>query len=203
MRAALMAVLVAAVLVAAGCGGSSSTTAAGTTAATTEAATTDTTSTDTTSTDTTSTDTTSTDTTSTDTTSTDSGLSDAGAAAAGLSAGCKKVADLSVEFSKALTAAGANGTNGQADLQATADAYKSFASQAPEEIRGAFQTVAEAFAQYADALKGVDLSSGKAPDAATIAKLAKAAKELDNAKLTEASKTISDWVRTNCSGSGG
>jgi len=185
MRTILAALLAGAALVlAAGCGGSSNNAAATTAAAeTTTAATTA------------ATDTTTTDTTSTDTTST------AGAAAAaGLSAGCQKVADLSVQFGKALGAAGADGSN--TDLEKTAKAYEEFAKQVPEEIRGSFMTLAEAFGQYAKALQGVDFSSGKTPDAATIAKLAKAAQALDNESLSAANTKITAWVNKNCKAGG-
>ena len=180
MRTILAALLAGAALVlAAGCGGSSNNAAATTAAAeTTTGATTA-----------------ATDTTSTDTTST------AGAAAtAGLSAGCQKVADLSVQFGKALGAAGADGSN--TDLEKTAKAYEEFAKQVPEEIRGSFMTLAEAFGQYAKALQGVDFSSGKTPDAATIAKLAKAAQALDNESLSAANTKITAWVNKNCKAGG-
>jgi len=188
MRTILAALLAGAALVlAAGCGGSSNNAAATTAAAeTTTAATTA------------ATDTTTTDTTSTDTTST-AGTAGA-AAAAGLSAGCQKVADLSVQFGKALGAAGADGSN--TDLEKTAKAYEEFAKQVPEEIRGSFMTLAEAFGQYAKALQGVDFSSGKTPDAATIAKLAKAAQALDNESLSAANTKITAWVNKNCKAGG-
>ena len=191
MRTILAALLAGAALVlAAGCGGSSNNAAATTEAATTTAATTA-------ATDTTSTDTMSTDTTATDTTTT----AGAAAAAAGLSEGCQKMADLSVEFSKALGAAGATG-NGQTDMNKTAEAYKEFAKQVPEEIRSSFMTLADAFGQYAKALQGVNLSSGQTPDAATIAKLAKAAQALDNESLSAANTKITAWVNKNCTAGG-
>ena len=64
-----------------------------------------------------------TDTTATDTTSTDT-TTDTATTAAGLTDGCQKVADLSVQFGKALSAAGANGST---DLDKTAKAYEAFA----------------------------------------------------------------------------
>ena len=148
--------------------------------------TTDTTETDTTATDTTSTDTTSTDTTATDTTTT----------AAGLTAGCQKVADLSVQFGKALSAAGANGST---DVEKTAKAYEAFAQQVPAEIRDAFETLAKAYAQYAVAIKGIHFEAGQVPDASTIAKLTKAAQSLNGQDLTKANADISVWVTKNCS----
>ena len=182
MRGTLAALLVAvAVLLAAGCGGSSND-AAGTTVAT-----------DTASVDTTS----STDTT----TSTDTTASGDDTSAAGLSEGCQKVADLGAEFSKALGAAGATG-NGQTDLATIAKTYEAFAEKVPEEIRPAFRTLAVAFAKYSVALEGVDLSSGKPPDAKTIAKLARAAKELSNGSLATANTQITAWVSKNCNPGG-
>jgi len=188
MRNFTAALLVAiGVCIATGCGGSSNKAADTTTAVTDTTTVAATTSTDTTA--------------STDTSSTDTTTSTGGSSVAGLSAGCTKVADLSVEFGKALGAAGATG-NGQTDLKKTAEAYKAFAAQVPEEIRGSFQTLAEAFGQYAQALKGVDLASGKTPDAATIAKLAHAAKALDNESLSAANTKIEAWVKKNCNQGG-
>jgi len=178
MRGILAALLVAtAVFLAAGCGGSSNDAADTTTAADT-AVTETTTATETTA-------------------STDTTASDTDTSVAGLSEGCQKVAAMSVEFGKALSAAGAGGAD--ADLEATAKAYEAFADQVPEEIRGSFRTLAAAFAQYATALQGVDLSSGEVPDAATIAKLAEAAKALDNESLSAANTEISAWATENCS----
>jgi hypothetical protein len=68
----------------------------------------------------------------------------------------------------------------------------------PEEIRPAFRTLAAAFSSYAEAFKGIDLSSGKTPDPATLAKLATAAKSLDNQKLTAATAEIEAWGKKNC-----
>ncbi len=111
-------------------------------------------------------------------------------------AGCTELADLSVKYSQALGAVTTG--NGKPDLEATAKAYQKFAEQVPEEIRDAFKTIAAAFATYADVLKDVDLSSGKTPDPATMAKLANAAKALDNTKLTAATAEIEAWAKKNC-----
>jgi hypothetical protein len=180
----IMAIAVAAgalLLVGAGCGGSSE--SAADTTATIESP--DTTAVDTTgATDTSGTDTSS----STDTTG-NGGVS---------LEGCTKLTELSLKFSQALQAA--SGGSGAPDLQATAKAYEDFADQVPEEIRGAFKTVAAAFETYADVLKDVDLSSGATPDPNTLAKLARAAKSLDNTKLTAATTEIEAWAKENCTG---
>jgi hypothetical protein len=148
-------------------------------------------------TDTIAAETTSTDTSTTDTTATDTTMTATGTTAIGLTAGCQKVADLSVQFGKALSAAGASGST---DLEKTAKAYESFAQEVPEEIRESFVTLAKAYAQYAVALKGLHLEAGQVPDASTMAKLAQAARSLNGVKLTEANTRISTWVSDNCSG---
>ena len=179
MRGILATLLVAmAVFLAAGCGGSSNDTAES--AATTDTAVTETTA--------------ATETTSSDDTTT----SDTDTSVAGLSEGCQDLANMSQEFAKALSAAGADGPD--ADMEATAEAFEAFAERAPEEIQDAYKTVAAAFAQYAAALEGVDLSSGETPDPATIAKLAKAAQSLDSEELTQANTQIGTWVSENCTG---
>jgi hypothetical protein len=199
MRGFIAALLVGGTLfIAVGCGGSSNdaagTTATDTVVVTETVAADTTTAADTTST---STDTTSGETTSTDTTSTSTGTSTP--PATGLTPGCQKVADLSVGFGKALSAAGASGTT---DLDKTAKAYEAFAQQVPEEIRPAFETLAKAYAQYAVALKGIDFKAGQVPDAATIAKLSRAAQSLNNQDLTKANADITAWVTKNCSAAG-
>jgi hypothetical protein len=205
MRGFIAALLVGVtVVLAVGCGGKSNDAAGTTTVVVTETTAADTTSTDmstdtTTASDDTSTDTTSSDDTSADTTSTETTATatDTATTAAGLTAGCQKVAHLSVQFGKALSAAGANGST---DLEKTAKAYEAFANEVPEEIRGAFQTMAKAYAQYAVALKGLHLEAGKVPDASTLAKLARASQSLNGQELVKASAQISTWVSDNCSG---
>ena len=189
MRGFIAALLVGVtVFLAVGCGGKSNDAAGTTTVVVTETTAADTTST---ATDTTAT---------TDTDTTDDGhdrdrrhvhrhhvhghdTTDTATTAAGLTVGCQKVANLSVQFGKALSAAGASGST---DLEKTAKAYEAFAQQVPAEIRDAFETLAKAYAQYAVAIKGLDLEAGQVPDAATIAKLAKAAQSLNGQDLTKA-----------------
>jgi len=180
------------VFLAVGCGGKSNDATGTTTVVVTETTPADTTST----TDTTATDTTSTDTTSTDTTATDTTATNTTTTAAGLTVGCQKVANLSVQFGKALSATGASGSTA---LEKTSKAYEAFAQQVPAEIRDAFQTLAKAYAQYAVAIKGIDFKAGQVPDAATIAKLTKAAQSLNGQDLTKANADISVWVTKNCS----
>ena len=191
MRIILAALLATTAILAAGCGGSGNEAATTvTTVQTVTEAGTDTSSTDTTAADTTSTDTTAT-ATATDTTSSVGG-------ALAVSAGCTKVAELSQQYANAIAAAGATGSS-EDDIQKQAEAFKSFADQVPEEIRGAFTTIADAYAKYAAAFKDLHLKPGETPDAATIAKLVAVGKSLDSQKLQEASAAISTWAQKNCS----
>jgi hypothetical protein len=188
----LAALLAAAAILAAGCGGSSNDTAA--TTATTAVTESEDMSTDTTSGGT--------ETESAGTTPVDTNALDAIGSAAGLSEGCKQVAAMSLGFAQALAAAGATGSD-DADLQKAADAYEAYADKVPEEIRDSFRTLAGAYAKYAKALQELDLKPGTTPDAATIAKLAAVAQELDDASVKAASDQISSWADENCKGSGG
>jgi hypothetical protein len=167
------------VVAAAGCGGSKK-------AASTTTTTTSTTSTTTTTTSSTaSTASTSTSTEATTTTAA-SGLGTLASAA-----NCAQLQNVGAEFANAL-----QGTNG--DMSKSAAIFKEFADKTPSDIRPDFETIADALQKYADALKGIDLTGGKVPDAATIAKLTQISQSLDNAKLTQAEQHISAWAAQNC-----
>jgi hypothetical protein len=162
------------VLVAAGCGKSKS--ASGTQSSTTT-------------TTTSSTSTTTNTTTSTTTTTGSSGLS--GIATSG---NCLQLAGLGASFAQALT--GSGGT----DVQKTATLLQQFADRTPAAIRPDFQVVAAAYAKAAGALKGVNLTAGKAPSAAAMAKLAALGTEINSAALRKADADITAWAHTNCHG---
>ncbi len=108
------------------------------------------------------------------------------------SKGCRDLANLSAAFSQAFA-----GTAG-ADLQKTAALMKQFADQTPADIRPDFEVVAAAYAKIAEALKGIDLTSGKVPSADVIARLQKLSSEIDQAKLTQATQHIQAWAQKNC-----
>jgi len=178
--------LATAVLAAAGCGGKKSASSATTTTSTEVTSTTETTTTDTTATDTTATDTTAATTT--------SGTDTSAAAALGAlasSGNCKSFADLGAAFSSALTGAGG-------DPQKEAQLFQQFVDQAPSDIKADMQVIADDFSKIADALKGVDLSSGKTPDPAALAKIAALQGSLDQQKLATAEQHITAWATANC-----
>jgi hypothetical protein len=174
------AVAVAALmLVAAGCGGSSDESSSATGTTTSE--------------------TTSTETESTGTTDTESSESTDSTASTdevtGLTGACKDMAELGQKYSDALAKAGSGADN---DLSVTASAFSEFADQVPDEIRGDFQTLADAVTAYAKALQGLDLKAGEVPSASQIAKLTEAAKSFSAADVTTASSNITAWVTKNC-----
>jgi hypothetical protein len=173
--------LATAVLAAAGCGSKKSASSATTTTSTEMTSTTETTTTDTTATDTTA-------------TTTTSGTDTSAAAALGAlasSGNCKSFADLGAAFSSALTGAGG-------DPQKEAQLFQQFVDQAPSDIKADMQVIADDFSKIADALKGVDLSSGKTPDPAALAKIAALQGSLDQQKLATAEQHITAWATANC-----
>jgi len=108
-----------------------------------------------------------------------------------LAANCKQLSDLGHAFTQAFT--GAHG-----DVEKQAQVLKEFADKTPADIRPDFETLADAYTQIAGALKGVDLSSGKAPDAATLAKVMALSQKFQNAKFQAAVKHIETWAANNC-----
>jgi hypothetical protein len=111
---------------------------------------------------------------------------------------CRDLVNSSANFSQAVAGMNAAG----ADLQKSEALMKQFADKTPADIRPDFEVLAAAYAKYAEALKGVDLKSGKAPSADVIARLQKLSTEIDQAKLSQASQHIAAWIQKNCSNGG-
>lgn len=174
----MLALVAVAVLAAAGCGSKKSSTT--TTTTTNSAATTTTSATTTTAAAPT--------TTTAPTTTSSSSLGSLGSVA-----NCKSLADLGTAFAQAFEGAGG-------DVQKEAQLLQDFASKTPSDIRPDFETLAAAFVKVAGALKGVDLASGKTPDAATLAKLQQLSTEFTSPKLKAAEAHIQAWATQNCHG---
>jgi hypothetical protein len=113
----------------------------------------------------------------------------------GLTGACQDLAEVSQKFGEAMAAA-TSGTG--SDLEATSKVFDAFADEVPDEVREHFQVLAESFAVYADALKGIDLKPGATPSADQVAKLVQATQALDQEKLSKASAGIDAWVKENC-----
>jgi len=111
--------------------------------------------------------------------------------------GCKEfqlaAAQVGTQFASALTGAG-----GSEDVQKAAKLFDELTSKAPDEIKEDFETINDAFKKLADALEGVDLTGGQAPDPETLAKLQKVTSEIDQKKLSDAGAHISAWAQANC-----
>jgi hypothetical protein len=110
---------------------------------------------------------------------------------------CGSLTTFGQEFAKALAASGGSGAAG---LGSQAAAFKSFASKAPEEIRGSMQIIGNALAKYAEALTGITINPGAVPSADVLAKLRAAAKEINQPAVAAAGQKISAWVSSHCHG---
>jgi hypothetical protein len=103
---------------------------------------------------------------------------------------CTELAGLGAQLQSAMGNAG--------DLDSTSEVFDELADRVPEEIREDFQVLADNFKEFAEALEGVDLSSGATPDAETLAKLQQAVASMDQPAVEEASNNIEAWVQENC-----
>ena len=108
---------------------------------------------------------------------------------------CRELVEFASELSDALLG------KGDTDMQAAADAMQKFAGQAPTRssatgFKIAFQNLA--CSKIANALQGVDLSSGQTPSAAVIAKLAKLSHAIDSTKLAPATPNLVAPGRRTC-----
>jgi ABC-type glycerol-3-phosphate transport system substrate-binding protein len=109
----------------------------------------------------------------------------------GFSAGkCRDLAESSQKLSAAF-----NATNGT-DLKKEAALLQDFVKKVPAEIQADFQVLADYVSKVADVTG--NLKAGERPDAQTLAKLQKLATEVNQAKLTQASKHVTAWVQKNC-----
>jgi hypothetical protein len=181
----LTALLVVVALAATGCGSKSK--SAATTQTTTQAA-------QTTTTTTTAAAATTTTTAAAATTTTTSTSAAAGAIAGfATSKNCQQLVSLSAKLGQALTGAGSG------DMKAYSDYLNGLAASAPADIRPDFKVIADAYSKIIQALGGASLKAGQAPDAATLAKLAKLGQEINEPAVTKAGTDISNWVQKNCS----
>ena len=106
---------------------------------------------------------------------------------------CRDLATSAQKIAQDFSASGA----GNGNLNDAAKEFQAFVKVVPSEIRGDVQTIADAFTKYADALKGVDLSSGQ-PSAGDLQKIQAALKSFNQAKLQAAEQHIQAWTQKNC-----
>jgi len=104
---------------------------------------------------------------------------------------CAEFAGLSAKLSQAISGS-------SSDLDSATEVFDELADQVPEEIRDDYEVLAENFRELAEALEGVDLSSGEAPSAEDLAKIQEVTQSLDSAEVREASANIEAWATANC-----
>ena len=93
---------------------------------------------------------------------------------------------------------GAQGTGQAPDSEATTAFFAELVDEAPDEIKDDLATLATAWAEIATALKDVDLSSGQAPSAETIAKLQELSTKFNTPALQQASTNLAEWTQEHC-----
>ena len=76
--------------------------------------------------------------------------------------------------------------------------FHDYANSAPSEVRGDFQTLADALDTYVHALLKAGIKPGKIPTQAQIAQIQAAAKAFSTQKLQAAEKHLSAWAQKNC-----
>ena len=104
---------------------------------------------------------------------------------------CAQFAGLSAKLSQAFA-----GTS--PDLDSVSEVFEEVADQVPEEIRDDYEVLAANFDELADALKGIDLSSGETPSPEAIAKLQQLSSQLSTPEVQEATQNIEAWAQANC-----
>jgi hypothetical protein len=108
-----------------------------------------------------------------------------------LSGECAQFAGISSKLAQSL--------GGQdADLEEAARVFDEIADEVPDEIKDDYRVIADNFAKIAEALEGVDLTSGAVPDPETLAKLEALGQTLDSAEVQQASENLEAWARENC-----
>jgi hypothetical protein len=122
---------------------------------------------------------------------TSTAASSGGLGSLGSVSNCLQLANLGSTIGQAFAGAAGDPTKVAALMQ-------QFADKAPSAIKADFQTIADAMAKIASALKGVNLSGGKTPDPATLAKLSQLSSQLNVQALTAASQHIATWAAANC-----
>jgi hypothetical protein len=108
------------------------------------------------------------------------------------SANCQKLLTLMANVSGALAGTGAF------DVEQTRRIIDEYAETAPDEIRGDFRVVAEAYAKIAGALGDIQIAPGETPSPEVMQRLQEVASELDQAAVTTANTNITAWVAKNC-----
>lgn len=108
---------------------------------------------------------------------------------------CAQLEALGTKLAQALQT-----TSGSAEtrLNKEAQLLHDYANAAPSDVRGDFQTLADAFDTYVHALLKAGIKAGQAPTPAQIAKIQAAAKAFSTQKLRAAEQHLAAWAQKNC-----
>jgi hypothetical protein len=98
----------------------------------------------------------------------------------------------------AMSSAFAAAATGGGDLDESTEAFSQFVDEAPEEIQGDIQILAEAYAEYAEAIRDLDFQAGETPDAETFQALQAASESFNTEEVQAASERLSTWTTENC-----
>jgi hypothetical protein len=108
---------------------------------------------------------------------------------------CAQLESLGTKLAQALQT-----TSGSVETRLTKEAQllHDYANAAPSDVRGDFQTLADAFDTYVHALLKAGIKPGQVPTQAQIAKIQAAAKTFSTQKLRAAEQHLAAWAQANC-----
>lgn len=129
------------------------------------------------------------------TSSTASTTSSSGAPRFATSKNCAQLEALGTKLAQALQT-----TSGSTEekLNNEVKLFHDYANSAPSEVRGDFQTLADALDTYVHALLKAGIKPGKIPTQAQIAQIQAAAKAFSAQKLQAAERHLASWAQRNC-----
>jgi hypothetical protein len=118
-----------------------------------------------------------------------------GATTFATSKNCAQLEALGTKLAQALQT-----TSGSVETRLTNEVklFHDYANSAPAEVRGDFQTLADALDTYVHALLKAGIKPGKIPTQAQIAQIQAAAKAFSTPKLRAAEQHLTAWAQKNC-----
>jgi len=110
---------------------------------------------------------------------------------------CAQLEALGTKLAQALQT-----TSGSTEQRLTNEVklFHDYANSAPSEVRGDFQTLADALDTYVHALLKAGIKPGKVPTQAQIAQIQAAAQAFSTQKLRVAEQHLAAWAQKNCGG---
>jgi hypothetical protein len=103
---------------------------------------------------------------------------------------CRQLLDASTAIGRLFAAPGAEPEE--------SEAFEELVDRVPAEIRDDYQVLANALAEYREALADIDVDAGETPSADDVQTLLQALGSIDQPAVTEATQNITAWVDDNC-----